>query len=335
MTDLPTNRQWRIAERPSGRMVEESDFTWREEPARAPGPGELLLKTIFLGFDPSQKGQMENRANYAAPLEIGDVMRSRGIGEVLQSNDPAFQPGDKVVGSIGWQDHPTVKAADMLKVADDELLSANLGVLGSTGLTAYFGMKHIGVPFPGDTVVITGAAGATGSVAGQIAKLAGCKVIGIAGGPAKCDWLTKDLGFDHALDYREGDLAGRLKPLVKGGVNLLWDNVGGQQLDDILGMIALNARVVICGGIARYSTADMPPGPQNYFNLVFMRATMRGFLLGDYTAEFPLGRARLRDWIRAGKLKHAEDVQHGLENAPRTMRRLFEGANLGKQILKL
>jgi NADPH-dependent curcumin reductase CurA len=335
MTDMPLNRQWRIATRPVGRMVEESDFAWREEPARAPGAGELLLKTVYLGFDPSQKGQMENRANYAAPLEIGDVMRSRGIGEVLLSNDPGFKPGDMVSGSIGWQTHPTVRAADMLKVANDELLSGNLGVLGSTGLTALFGMKHVGVPFPGDTVVVTGAAGATGSVAGQIAKMAGCRVIGIAGGPQKCAWLTDELGFDHAIDYRQGDVRGQLKPLVPDGVDVLWDNVGGEQLNDILNFIALNARVVICGGIARYSTAEMPAGPENYFNLVFMRATMRGFLLGDYTPHFPWGRERLKSWIRAGKLKHAEDVQHGFENAPKTMRRLFEGANLGKQVLKV
>lgn len=335
MTDLPTNRQWRIAERPSGRMVEESDFTWREEPARAPGPGELLLKTIFLGFDPSQKGQMENRANYAAPLEIGDVMRSRGIGEVLQSNDPAFQPGDKVVGSIGWQDHPTVKAADMLKVADDELLSANLGVLGSTGLTAYFGMKHIGVPFPGDTVVITGAAGAVGSVAGQIAKIAGCKVIGIAGGEGKCRWLTEELGFDGAVDYKAGEVRRQLRALAPEGFDVVWDNVGGPVLNDLLAMIAPRARVVICGGIARYEAEGRPPGPGNYFNIVFRRATMQGFLSGDYAEEFPLARQRLAQWIRDGKLKHREDVQHGFENVPRTLMRLFSGDNAGKQILKL
>jgi NADPH-dependent curcumin reductase CurA len=329
------NRQWLIAERPNNRTLQATDFTWTTTEARSPGPGEVLVRTLYLSCDPSQKGQMENIGGYAAPTEIGDVMRAGGIGEIVESNDPSLKPGDKVVGAMGWQEYLTTPAPTLLKVGDDELLTEHLGALGGVGMTAYFGLSKLGRPFPGDTVVVTGAAGATGSVAGQIAKIAGCRVIGIAGGPDKCRWLTDELGFDAAIDYKAGDVIPKVRAAAPGGIDVLWDNVGGQLLDDLMGEIALYARIVICGGIARYEAEVLPPGPTNYFNLIFKRATMHGLLVIDYQSEFPAARIRIANWIRAGRIKTRQDVQVGLENAPTTLMRVFSGANTGKQLLKV
>jgi NADPH-dependent curcumin reductase CurA len=329
------NHQWLIAGRPTGRPLKDSDFEWAEKPARAPGPGEVLLKTLFLGFDPAQKGWMENVGGYVAPTEIGEVMRGSGIGEVLESQDASLRPGDKVMGQLGWQDRPTLPAKDLLKVEDNEFLSANLGVLGTTGMTAFFGLNKIGHPFPGDTLVVTGAAGATGSVVGQIGKIGGCRVIGVAGGPDKCQWLVDELGFDAAIDYKAGPVRKQLKELAPGGINVLWDNVGGRIFNDLLGELALHARVVVCGGISRYELGQMPAGPENYFNLIFKRASMEGFIVLDYQHEYPWARARIGQWIRDGRIRYKEDLQEGLKNAPRTLMRLFSGENFGKQLLKV
>jgi NADPH-dependent curcumin reductase CurA len=329
------NRQWLIAERPSGRAVREEDFAWVTGEARQPGDGEVLVRTLYLGFDPSLKGQIENRTTYAAATRIGQVAPGRGVGEVVASGSDRFRPGDKVVGVLGWQDYATL-GADALEEAEHvDLLSAYLGVLGTTGLTAYLGLQKIGRPFPGDTMVVTGAAGATGSVVGQLGRIAGCRVIGVAGGDEKCRWLVDELGFDGAIDYKAGDVGPQLARLAPNGVDLLWDNVGGELLDVLLDRIALNARVVLCGGISRYSVGRLPPGPQNYFNLVLQRASMEGFIVLDWKDEFPLARRRLTAWLRDGRLRHREDIQEGLEHAPRAFARLFEGANLGKQLLKV
>ncbi len=330
-----TNRQWLINGRPLGRGLLDDDFKLVETPVPALNEGEVLVKNQFLGFDPAQKGWMENIGGYVAPTEIGEVMRGSGVGEVIDSRHPGFARGDKVSGMLRWQEYALLKGSELLKLDDDGLLSAHLGVLGTTGMTAFFGLNKIGKPFPGDTVVITGAAGATGSVVGQIAKIAGCRVIGVAGGPAKCDWLVNELGFDAAVDYKAGNIRKQIKDLAPGGIDVLWDNVGGAQLDDLLSQLGMHARVVICGGISRYETGQLPAGPQNYFNLIFKRATMEGFIVLDYTGEYPLARARIADWIRSDRLRFKEDVQHGIENAPRTLMRLFQGENFGKQILKL
>lgn len=329
------NHQWLIAGRPTGRPLKDSDFEWKERPVRDPEPGEVLVRTLFLGFDPAQKGWMENVGGYVEPTEIGEVMRGSGVGEVVASKASGFKPGDKVMGMLGWQDHPTMAAKNLLKLDDNDLLSANLGVLGTTGMTAFFGLNKIGKPFPGDTLVVTGAAGATGSVVGQIGRIAGCRVVGVAGGPDKCRWLVEELGFDAAIDYRAGNVRAEVKKHAPGGIDVLWDNVGGKVFNDLLGELALHARVVVCGGISRYELGQMPAGPENYFNLIFKRAKMEGFIVLDYQSEYPWARARMKSWIRAGRIRYKEDVQTGLENAPRTLMRLFSGENFGKQLLKV
>ncbi len=329
------NRQWLINGRPRGRGLRDDDFKWVEGPAREPADGEVLVRTQVLSFDPAQKGWMENIGGYVAPTEIGEVMRGSGVGEVVASRSPGLAIGDKVTGMLGWQAYATLAAKDLSKVADDDLLTANLGVLGTTGMTAFFGLNKIGKPFAGDTLVITGAAGATGSVVGQIGKIAGCKVIGVAGGEAKRRWLVDELGFDGAVDYKAGDVRAQIAALAPGGIDVLWDNVGGPIFNDLLGQLALHARVVVCGGISRYELGDMPAGPENYFNLIFKRARMEGLIVLDYLSEYAWARQRMAAWIREGRLLYREDVQQGLENAPRTLGRLFAGENFGKQLLKV
>jgi NADPH-dependent curcumin reductase CurA len=329
------NRQWLINGRPLGRPLKDEDFKWVETPVREPDEDEELVKVLYLGFYTAKKGWMENIGGYVAPTEIGEVMRGSGVGVVVQSRSPAFAEGDHVQGMLRWQDYAVLSAADLLKVDAPDLLTAHLGVLGTTGMTAFFGLNKIGKPFPGDTVVITGAAGATGSVVGQIAKLAGCRVIGVAGGERKVRWLTETCGFDAAIDYKSENVRERLKALAPGGIDVLWDNVGGKLLNDLLSQIAMHARVVICGGISRYEQGTMPAGPENYFNLIFKRAHMEGFIVLDWASEYPWARQRLVDWIRSGRLAYQEDVQEGLENAPRTLMRLFSGENFGKQLLKV
>jgi NADPH-dependent curcumin reductase CurA len=327
-------RQWIINGQPRGRALLESDFLLREAGLEPLPDGEARVRVEYLGFDPSQKGQMEN-IGYAAATSIGQVMTARGIGEVVESRCASLKPGDKVIGMLGWQEFATVKPTAVSVIPNDDLLTAHLGPLGGTGLTAYFGLVRHGRPEPGDTLVVSGAAGATGSVVGQLGKLMGATVVGIAGGAEKCAWLVDDLGFDAAIDYRDQSVKQRLKETCPNGVNVFFDNVGGAILNDVLARIALHARVVICGGISRYQADSLPPGPSNYMNLVFQRATMSGFLMTDYMNEAPMALERLTGWIRSGSLKYREDVQTGLENAPATLLRLFSGANFGKQLLRL
>ena len=329
------NRQWLIADRPIGRPLKDSDFKFQETDLQTPNDGEVLVRTLYLGFDPAQKGWLENVANYVDPTEIGDVVRGSGVGQVVESKSSKFKEGDVVSGLLGWQDFAVVPAAALNKVPDGVPPTASLGVMGTTGMTAYFGLLDVGKPVAGDTLVVSGAAGATGSVVGQIGKIAGCRVIGIAGGAEKCDWIKQELGFDEAIDYKNDSVRKRLKELCPGGINVMYDNVGGTVLNDCLGEIAMKARVVICGGISRYELGQLPAGPQNYFNIVFRRAKMEGFIVLDYADQFPVAAKRLSKWIADGKIKYKEDMQEGLENAPKTLMRLFEGANFGKQLLQV
>jgi NADPH-dependent curcumin reductase CurA len=329
--------EWRIAARPTGRALRADDFSRHDDaPITAPGPGQVLLRTLMLSCDPAQKGWMENAGGYAAPTEVGDIMPAGGVGEVIRSEAPGFAPGDFVAGPIGWRETAVIDAAKLRKVPREaDSLRLQLGLLGSTGLTAYFGLTRIGVPQPGETLVITGAAGGVGSIVGQIGKMAGCRVIGIAGGEAKCRWLTDELGFDAAIDYKSESAKHRVRELAPAGIDILWDNVGGQLLDDLLARIARRARIVICGGIARYQQSGRPPGPANYFNIVFRSARMEGFLMSDFASELDAGRERLLQWYREGKLVYRDEIVEGLDHAPETLMRLFSGDNTGKLMIKV
>ena len=270
------NRQFLLANRPVG-MVKESDFEYTETPKPVPAEGEFVVRASHISLDPSMRGQMENRADYVAPLAIGHVMRAGGVGKVVESRHPDFAVGDLVGGTMGMQDYAVFNGESPLRrFSPDTDPEQALGVLGGTGMTAYFGLLDIGKPKTGDVVVISGAAGATGSVAGQIARLKGCTVIGIAGSDDKCAWLTKELKFHHAINYKTADVGQELDRLAPSGVDIYFDNVGGEILDLAFERIATNARIVLCGGISRYNATGELAGPKNYFNLVFRRARMEG-----------------------------------------------------------
>lgn len=329
--------RWKIAARPTGRALRHDDYLRDDSALEAkPQQGELKVRVLMLSCDPAQKGWMENAGGYAAPTEIGDTMPAGGIGEVIESGTPGFVPGDLVQGSLGWADEMIVAAKGMrLVTRENDAPRLNLGLLGSSGLTAYFGLTRVAVPRAGDTLVVTGAAGAVGSIVGQLGKIAGCTVIGIAGGEEKCRWLTEELGFDHAIDYKAERAKQRVRELAPGGIDILWDNIGGQLLDDLLARIARRARIVICGGIARYQQEGRPPGPGNYFNIVFKSARMEGFLLSDFAEDMDLGRDRLRTLLAEGRIIQRDEVVEGLDRAPETLMRLFAGDNVGKLLIKV
>lgn len=329
-----TNRQWLIDGDPSGRAVRLSDFKRVETNILPLKEGQLLVRVNYLEFSPSLKGQMENRLHYAAPTAQGAVMRGRGIGTVLESRTQNFPVGSKVRGYLGWQDIAIVNASDMELVADDQYLRARLGPLGSSGMTAYFGLLDAGKPKANDVVLISGAAGAVGSMVGQIAKIKGCKVFGVAGGAEKCRWLTEEGGLDGAIDYKSEDMENRLKDLMPNGANVVFDNVGGEFLVHALNNIAAGARVVICGAMSRYESENHQ-GPANYFNLVLQRATMQGILSPYYKDKFPQAVKNIKSWIESGDFIYQEDIQNGFENIPATFLRLFSGKNKGKQLIKL
>jgi NADPH-dependent curcumin reductase CurA len=332
-----TNKQWVLAKRPHG-MISEANWKLQEVPVPALADGEALVETLYLSCDPTQRGWMEDRPSYMPPVQIGEVMRAGSVGRVLESRTPLLAAGDIVEGMAGWQQYAVVKPGGLFgsgKVPaglDPKLL---MGVLGVTGLTAYFGLLDLGQPKPGETVVVSGAAGATGSIAGQIARLKGCKVIGIAGGPDKCAWLTKEAHFDAAIDYKRENVGARLAQLAPQGVDVFFDNVGGDILDAVLAQIRMKARVVLCGGISAYNEVEPPPGPRNLMNLVIQRARMEGFIVIDYAARFGAAREELKRWVDAGELVHQEDIVTGIERAPEALLRLFTGKNLGKQLIQV
>lgn len=336
MTAERINRQFLLDARPVGE-IKYSDFALVETEMPTAGEGELLIKVLYLAVEPAMRGWMENRADYVAPLELGDIMRGYGTGEVIESNNPDYPVGTRVSGGFGWQEYLVSdgKSVPLQVIAEDIDLPAAMGVLGVTGLTAYFGLYEIGQPKKGDTILVSGAAGATGSVVVQLARIAGCRVIGIAGTGEKCDWVTGELGAEAAINYREQDVEAELRALCPDGINIYYDNVGGEILDMALARLADNARVVICGGISRYNLTGEIPGPKNYFNLVFRRARMEGFIVSDYASRFGEAIAVLSEYLRDGKLKHHETILDGFEKMPDALMGLFSGSNMGKQLVRL
>jgi len=327
------NRQWRLSRRPVG-MVRERDFALATAPIPALGDGQILVRNRVLAFEPAMRGWIDDRPSYLPPVPLGDVMRGMTAGEVVESRLDGFAPGDGVTGMFGWQEYAVGDAgARKLPPGSDPKLA--LSVLGITGITAYFGLLEIGQLREGDTVVVSGAAGATGSVVGQIAKRKGCRAVGIAGGEEKCGWLTREAHFDAAIDYKSEDVGARLDALCPEGIDVFFDNVGGDVLDAALARIARGARVVICGSISRYNATEPPPGPRNYYQLVQKRARMEGFVILDFLARSAEATADLAGWVQDRSIAWRADVQRGFENAPKTLLRLYRGANVGKQLLEI
>ena len=319
-------------------MVEERSFRWSEEPVPELGAdGEILVRNLVLSLDPTQRGWIA-RDTYLPAVKIGDVMRSGAAGRVVKSRSPKYAEGDLVMGMFGWQDYAVAKTdakSAPTKVLPGVPLELAMSTLGMTGITAYFGLLEVGRPLAGETVVVSGAAGATGSIVGQIARIQGCRVVGIAGGKDKCDWLVKEARLDAAVDYKSEDVAARLRALCPAGIDVYFDNVGGDILDVALGQLAMHGRVVLCGAIATYNDAELRPGPKHYLNLLLKRGRMEGFLVLDYLPRAAEAVMQLWQWVQAGELKDRVDVMHGLENAPRALIRLFTGENLGKQLLRI
>ena len=329
------NRQFKLAARPVG-MVKRGDFEFTSGPVPEPGPGQVLIRVMYVSLDPAMRGWMNEGRSYIPPVAIGEVMRAGTAGKVVKSNNPNFAAGDYVAGWGGVQDYVISEGKDITRV-DPRLapLPVFLGTLGMPGMTAYFGLLEVGKPKEGETVVVSGAAGAVGTVVGQVAKIKGCRVVGIAGGPDKCRWITKDLGFDAAIDYKSEDVNKALREHCPKGVDVYFDNVGGDILDAALARMARHGRIVICGAISQYNNTTPVKGPSNYLSLLVNRASMTGMVVMDYTDRFGEAVREMAGWMKAGKLKTREDIVEGLETFPETLLMLFKGENTGKLLIRV
>ena len=330
---VKTNRRVTLAERPVG-FPKDSDFAIDEIEVAEPGAGEVLVRALWVSVDPYQRGRMSEARSYAKKLELGDVITSQSVGEVVESHDGRFAPGDLVVGQLGWQEYAVARGGSLRRIP--ELLdppTLALHVVGQTGLTAYFGLLDVGRPRPGDTVVVSGAAGAVGQVVGQIAKLMGCHTVGIAGGPDKCTDCTL-YGYDVAIDYREEDFWSGLKEACPDGVDVYFDNVGGDVSSAVYRRLNIGARIVICGQISQYNL-ERPEPTFHPSLLIVYRARMEGFLVTDYAHRFDEAAARLARWVAEGKIRWREDVTEGLENAPAAFMGMLRGENRGKALVKV
>jgi len=327
------NHQFKLARRPVG-MVQRSDFEYTAAPVPEPADGEVLVKILYISLDPAMRGWMNEGKSYVPPVGIGEVMRAGAAGRVIASNDPGIAVGDHVVGMLGVQEYAVAKGKHLTKVHPRLApLPVFLGTLGMPGMTAYFGLLEVGKPKAGDTVVVSGAAGAVGQVVGQIAKIKGCRVVGIAGGPDKCEYV-RSLGFDAAIDYKHEDVKAALRQHCPKGVDVYFDNVGGEILDTVLTQLAMHARIVICGAISQYNEAKMK-GPSNYMSLLVNRASMTGMVVFDYAGRYAEAAREMAGWMAAGQLKTREDIVEGLETFPETLLKLFKGENTGKLVLKV
>ncbi|OYW03471.1 MAG: NADP-dependent oxidoreductase [Acidiphilium sp. 37-64-53] len=331
----PENRQFRLIRRPVGHVKRE-DFEFRTEPARAPEAGEIMVGVEYLSLDPAMRGWMNEGKSYIAPVKLGDVMRAGGVGTIIESKADGFVPGDVVTGALGIQTVATLAAEGCIKV-DASLAPKPLFIsaLGMPGMTAYFGLLVVGEPKSGETVVVSGAAGAVGALVGQIAKIQGCHVVGIAGGAEKCRYIVDELRFDGAIDYKSDSVPAKLRELCPKGIDVYFDNVGGQILDDCLAQINLRARIVICGAISQYNNTTPVKGPSNYLALLVNRARMQGMIVFDYADRYPEGARAMAGWMKDGRLKSREDIVDGIETFPETLQKLFTGENFGKLILKV
>jgi NADPH-dependent curcumin reductase CurA len=333
---MTTNKKWILKNRPEG-LVKDSDFELITEELGEIQEGEILIKNEYLSFDPTQRMWLTDLPGYLPPVQIDEVVRAGGMGRVLESKNPNYKEGDLIFGMVGWQTHliTDAKEEDRFRLIPELLpIPTMLNVLGTTGITAYYGLLELAKPKAGEVVLVSGAAGATGSVAAQLAKEAGCHVIGIAGGAEKCNWL-KDCGLDTVIDYKNSNVHEELFKAAPSGIDIYFDNVGGPLLETVLFLININARVMLCGGISGYNATEPQPGPRNILNLVVQRATMQGFLVLDYLPKSHEAVEKLAGLVMEGKIKHLEDIQEGLENCPQTLNRLFTGENFGKQMLKL
>jgi NADPH-dependent curcumin reductase CurA len=331
---VATNRAVTLAARPAG-VPAQSDFAVVEQPVSEPGPGEVLVRILWTSVDPYQRGRMSTARSYARSVELGEVMTAQSLGEVVESADARFGEGDLVVGQLGWQEYAVARGGTVRKVpATLDPPTLALHVVGTTGFTAYFGLLDVGQPKPGDTVVVSGAAGAVGQVVGQIAKLAGCSTVGIAGGPEKHADLLETYGYDAGIDYKNEDLRETLKQACPGGVDIYFDNCGGDISAAVHPRLTVGARIVICGQISQYNA--VVPVPTFYPSLLIaLRARMEGFLVTDYAARFDEAAARLARWVAEGKIRWREHVTDGLENTPRAFIAMLNGENRGKALVKV
>ncbi|NND68631.1 MAG: NADP-dependent oxidoreductase [Halioglobus sp.] len=334
-----SNRQWLLKERPTG-MVGPEHFDRVDSPLPEPdlGAGQVLIKTLMLGFDPAMRGWLVDEPSYLPPVAIGEPMRASGVGQVVQSENPDLPVGTLVQGLLNWQEYSIGDPAGMIPptaLPEGTPPELALSVFGTTSLTAYFGLLDVGEPKPGETVLVSGAAGATGSVVAQIARIKGCRVIGIAGGEEKCNWLLEACKLDAAIDYKSEDIAARLGELCPNGIDVFFDNVGGDTLEAAIGHMADFGRIALCGGISVYNDETPRPGPNNIMYLVSRRVRMQGFIVLDYLDRAQEAIDDLTQWVMNGDLAWREDVQSGFDNIPATLQRLFDGRNVGKQLLKL
>ena len=332
---MTMNKQWKLKSRPVGEpTLENWDFDTTEIPSIQ--DGQFLVKVHYVSLDPAMRGWLNDAKSYIEPVQIGDVMRAGTVGEVVESKHADFAKGDYVVGYAGVQQYSVSDGKGLHKV-DPNLapLSTYLGVLGMPGMTGYFGLLKSGEPKSGETVVVSGAAGAVGGLVGQIAKIKGCRVVGIAGGKDKCQFLIDELGFDAAIDYKSENVKKALKQACPKGVDVYFDNVGGQILDDVLTQINFKARIVICGAISQYNNTTPVKGPSNYLSLLVNRARMEGIVVFDNIKEYPIAMKEIGGWIQSGQMKVKEHIVDGIETFPDTLMMLFKGENFGKLILKV
>jgi NADPH-dependent curcumin reductase len=330
-----SNHQFRLAARPVG-LPKRTDWTYVEEPVPAPADGQLLVRVLQISLDPAMRGWMNEGRSYVPPVAMGEVMRALAVGRVTESKHDGFAPGDLVAGAFGVQEYALSDGKGVTRIDPSFApLPVFLHALGMPGLTAYFGLLDVGKAKEGDTVVVSGAAGAVGSVVGQIAKIKGCRVVGIAGGPQKCRYVVDELGFDAAIDYKSEKVKAALAQHCPQGVDVYFDNVGGEILDDVLARLARGARIVICGAISQYNNTTPVKGPSNYMSLLVNRASMTGMVVFDFAARYGEALREMGGWYKAGRLKSRVDVVKGLETFPDTLLKLFTGENQGKLVLQV